>query len=63
MKTNRTMWAVCAAATLFAGCASHDEMSQKERDRATREMEKADRKEAQKQEKMMREATGQKRAR
>ena len=52
---------VVLAVILFAGCATDQEMSQKERDAMAREMDKANRREAQNQAKMMRES-GQRRS-
>ena len=60
MKFRRAMLVVLIV-TLFAGCATDRELSQKERDAMTREMDKANRREAQNQAKMMRES-GQRRS-
>jgi hypothetical protein len=52
-----------AVYAVLAGCATTDEeLSQKDREKMAREMEKANRKEAQNQSKMMRDATGQRRS-
>lgn len=51
-----------AASALVAGCATTEEpLSRKERDRAAREMEKADRKAAQDQARMLRDSGTQRR--
>ena len=60
MKFRRAMLVVLTV-TVFAGCATDQEMSKKERDAMAREMDKANRREAQNQAKMMREA-GQRRS-
>lgn len=61
MKACRAILFALTVATLLGGCSTTDDgMSQKEREKMAREMEKADRKEAQSQAKMMRD-TGQRR--
>lgn len=58
MKLCSALLAMGVMGTLFTGCAtSGNEISQKDRARMEREMERADRKQAQEQAKMMRDPT------
>ena len=57
MKSRWIALGACGASLLLGGCATTDELTQKEKDRIAREQAKADQKEAQAQAKMMKEAT------
>jgi len=58
MKLRRVALPALVVSVLLAGCATTDsELSQKEKDKMARDMERANQKQAQAQEKMMKEAT------
>jgi hypothetical protein len=58
MTTLRTALSALAVIIVVAGCASTDnELSQKEKDRIAREQQRSNQKQAQAQEKMLRDAT------
>lgn len=58
MKTRTASLVVLAASLFLAGCATSDrELSQKEKDKIERDMARSSQKQAQEQEKMMRQST------